>query len=57
MMTDITNIIRENPPSEIQDTMPKANILIPYPDLFLGDFWYKIPTSYQKTLGGWNNIF
>lgn len=38
MMTDITNIIRENPPSEIQDTMPKANILIPYPDLFLGDF-------------------
>lgn len=38
MMTDITNIIRENPASETQDTMPMANILIPHPDLFLGDF-------------------
>lgn len=30
IMTKITNIIIENPPSEIENITPKANTLIPY---------------------------
>lgn len=35
-MTDVTNIIRQNIPSEIEDIILRANTVIPQPDLVSG---------------------
>lgn len=38
MITNITKVIIENSPSEIEDIVPQAYTLISHPDLFLGEF-------------------